>query len=109
MTYAEERRQKAAEKAKRSKRYRFEPVPFDVINPPAGRNIAPGTEVVKITMTGAPSNGTMGMCYVGDPETGDFIGLVMLNSLVPVEPVGVPYFSSEGEAARARKAARGDQ
>jgi hypothetical protein len=84
MTYAEEQKIKNAEKAKRAKRYRYDPVLFDTLNPPAGRQIEPGTVVVKITMHGAPRNGTNRMCYIGDPETGEFIGLVMEASLKPI-------------------------
>ena len=29
-----------------------------------------------------PKNGTMGMCYIGNPDTGEFYGLVCVNSLV---------------------------
>jgi hypothetical protein len=82
MTYQEEKKIKDAEKAKRSRVYRFEPVLFDRLNPPAGREIQPGDKVVKIQPYGCPKNGTMGMTYVGDPETGEFIGMVCLNSLV---------------------------
>lgn len=83
MTYAEERKQQAAAKARKAKRFRYEPVLFDTMNPPAGRSIEAGTIVVKIQPHGCPRNGTMGMTYIGDPDTGDFIGQVMLNSLVP--------------------------
>lgn len=81
MTYQEERKIKDAEKAKRAKKYRYEPVLFDRCNPPKGLML--GDLVVKIQPYGCPKNGTMGMTYVGHPETGEFIGLVCLTSLVP--------------------------
>lgn len=88
MTYQEERKIKDAEKAKRSRVYRFEPVLFDRLNPPANRpDLAPGSLVVKIQPHGCPKNGTMRMAYIGDPETGEFIGLVMEASLLPAKRV----------------------
>ena len=83
-TYAEERKAKAAAKAKRSQKFVYDPVLMDRISPPAGRQIEAGTVVVKIQPWGCPKNGTMGMTYIGDAETGDFIGLVSLNSLKKV-------------------------
>ena len=72
----------------RPKLYVYDPVLFDRLNPTAGRSIEPGTVVRKIQPHGCPRNGTMGMTYIGDAETGDFIGLVMLNSLTPVASLG---------------------
>lgn len=43
----------------------------------------PGARVVKTQPHGCPRNGTMGHCYVKDARTGEFYGLVLLNSLVP--------------------------
>lgn len=74
---AQERAEKAATKAKRSKRYVFEPVLFD-------RGVAPeyvGELVVKVQPFGCPKNGTMGQCYIGDPETGAMVGMVCVGSL----------------------------
>lgn len=82
MTYAEEKKAKDAAKAKKARKYVYDPVLFDRINPPA-RGLEPGATVVKIQPHGCPRNGTMGMTYVGDPETGEFIGLVCLTSLTP--------------------------
>lgn len=39
-------------------------------------------EVRKIQPYGCPRNGTMGHCYVERVDTGEFIGLVLLTSLV---------------------------
>ncbi len=85
MTYQQERKIKDAEKARKARKYIYHPVLFDQCNPPKGRAIASGTTVVKIQPHGCPRNGTMGMTYIGDPETGEFIGLVMLSSLEPVQ------------------------
>lgn len=84
MTAQEEKKTKDATKAKRSKVYEFHPVLFDRISPPAKR-ISAGTLVVKIQPHGCPKNGTMGMCYIGDKDTGEFIGMVCVNSLVPAK------------------------
>lgn len=43
-----------------------------------------GEEVRKVQPYGCPRNGTMGMCYVERIDTGEFIGLVNLASLVKV-------------------------
>jgi hypothetical protein len=40
-----------------------------------------GTRVVKTQPYGCPKNGTMGMCYVNNAETGHFYGLVLIASL----------------------------
>lgn len=40
-----------------------------------------GRPVRVVQPYGCPKNGTMGMCYVEDVETGRFIGLVCCNSL----------------------------
>jgi hypothetical protein len=81
MSYQEEKKLKDAEKAKRSRKYRFEPVGYDCFDPKT--TLVSGDIVVKIQPYGCPRNGTMNHCYVGDPETGNFIGLVYLASLVP--------------------------
>lgn len=84
MTYQQERAQKDAEKARKARKYVYEPVLFDRINPPA-MGLEPGATVVKIQPHGCPRNGTMGMTYVGHPETGEFIGMVCLKSLSPAK------------------------
>jgi hypothetical protein len=58
----------------------FEPVGWDLFAP---TQLAPpaGTLVVKTQPSGCPKNGTMGHTYVADAKTGDFLGLVLLNSL----------------------------
>lgn len=60
--------------------YVFEPVGLDVYDrrpnqPPAG------ARVVKVQPAGCPPNGMMGHCFVSDAETGEFYGLVLVNSL----------------------------
>ena len=42
-----------------------------------------GKLVHKVQPVGCPRNGTMGMVYVQVADTGEFIGLVSKNSLVP--------------------------
>jgi len=79
-TYAEEKKADDAAKAKRAKKYRYEPVLFDRCNPPKGLML--GDTVVKVQPHGCPKNGTMRMTYVGHPETGELYGLVMIASLV---------------------------
>ena len=63
--------------------YRFEPVGWDVFDRRA-HQANPGDLVVKTQVPGCPPNGTMGHCYVKDAETGEFRGLVLVNSLVKV-------------------------
>lgn len=62
------------------KRYRFEPVPFDRINPPFGA--VAGDIVTVINLPGCPKANTMGMCYVA--KDGQFAGMVCTNSLEAV-------------------------
>ena len=60
-----------------NKEYRFEPVPFDVLNPPFGA--APGDVVRVVNLPGCPRANTMGMCHV--EKDGKFAGMVCTNSL----------------------------
>lgn len=71
-----------AAKAKRpvKARFVFEPVGFDVFDRRPNQP-KPGTVVVKVQPFGCPRNGTMGHCFVEDAATGEFYGLVLLNSL----------------------------
>jgi len=64
--------------------FTFKPVGFDLFAP--GR-LAPsaGTVVRKTQPAGCPRNGTMGHTYVEDAVTGDFYGLVLVNSLEAVK------------------------
>lgn len=61
--------------------YRFHPVFFDRVNPPANIPLADGDVVTVINLPGAPKANMMGMCYVA--KDGIFAGMVMTNSLVP--------------------------
>ena len=63
-------------------RYRFDPVPFDILNPPANLDLEPGDVVKVVNLHGAPPANTMGMCYV--EKDGTFAGMVMTNSLTPL-------------------------
>lgn len=81
-TYAQEKAAKDAERARKAKKFRYEPVLLDRMS---GVNLEAGAIVVKVQPHGCPRNGTMGMTYVGEADTGKFIGMVCLNSLVPVK------------------------
>lgn len=59
--------------------FEYQPVGWDIFD--ARTDLKPGDKVVKIQPAGCPRNGTMGHCFVGDPETEEFIGLVLVNSL----------------------------
>ncbi len=59
------------------KSYTFEPVMFDVLNPPF--NVQPGDLVTVINLPGCPKANTMGMCHVA--KDGKFAGMVCTNSL----------------------------
>lgn len=87
-------------KAKRGRVYKFEPVGFDLFDRKAHHPEA-GTLVVKTQPAGCPRNGTMGHTYVQDAETGEFYGLVLLNSLVATGKTAVV----RNLAAEARDAA----
>lgn len=63
--------------------YRFNPVGFDVWDPGPFSPV-PSTLVKKCQPFGCPKNGTMGHCYVCDASTGQFYGLVLVNSLEPL-------------------------
>lgn len=63
--------------------YQFNPVGFDLFDRRKHQPL-PGTLVVKVQPHGCPRNGTMGHCYVEDAETGQFYGLVLVNSLSKV-------------------------
>jgi hypothetical protein len=62
--------------------YTFEAVGLDRFAPHAGTP-ANGTLVHKTKPAGCPRNGTWGHTYVQDAATGEFYGLVLLNSLSP--------------------------
>lgn len=62
--------------------YRFQPVGFDLFDPKPHQP-KPGALVRKVQPVGCPRNGTMGFTYV-QGLTGEFHGLVLLNSLVKV-------------------------
>lgn len=63
--------------------YTYDPVLLDILD---GRTkLKKGDRVRVVNLHGAPAAGTMGHCYVGHPKTGDFIGLVHVNSLTPAK------------------------
>lgn len=61
--------------------YRFVPVPLDRIHPPY--NIEANDIVRVVNLSSCPKANTMGHCYV-QHLGGDFAGLVVCNSLVPL-------------------------
>jgi hypothetical protein len=71
-----------SKKVKVGKSYRFNPVPFDMFNPPIGvkdGNLRSGDVVRVVNKFGCPKANTMGMCYIEKGKT--FMGMVMTNSL----------------------------
>jgi hypothetical protein len=89
-------------KQKRSRVYTFEPVGWDVYDRRANAPDA-GTRVVKTQPYGTPRNGTMGMCFVQDAESGEFYGLVMVKSLKATGETVVPRdLAAEARDARSR-------
>lgn len=65
--------------ARRQTVYTFEPVGWDIFDRRV--DVEPGTRVVKTQPYGCPRNGTMGHCFIADADTGEFYGLVLVNSL----------------------------
>jgi hypothetical protein len=66
-----------AKKVRVGSKYIYEPVPFDMCNPPFG--CEKGDEVKVVNLHGCPKANTMGMCYV--EKNGKFAGMVCTNSL----------------------------
>ena len=64
--------------------YRYQPVGWDIVDPPVGR-LRPGEIVRVVKLPGCPPPGTMGHCHVAR-EDGTFAGLVHVNSLEAVAP-----------------------
>lgn len=52
---------------------------FDILHGPD--HLINGDTVRVINLHGCPKANTMGMCYVADVKTGEFIGMVCTNSL----------------------------
>lgn len=61
-------------------KYKYEPVPFDKINPPF--DVEEGDIITVVNLPGCPKANIMGMCHVA--KDGKFAGMVMTNSLVKV-------------------------
>ncbi len=57
--------------------YVFEPVFFDILNPPF--DAKPGDIVEVVDLPGCPPANTMGMCHIN--RNGKFAGMVCTNSL----------------------------
>ena len=60
--------------------YRYNPVPFDRVDPPYG-NPEKGDLLKVVKLHGCPPPNTMGMCHVNFAKSGEFAGLVFTNSL----------------------------
>jgi hypothetical protein len=63
------------------KRYTFDPVAWDILDPKT--NLQKGDVVVVVNLPGAPKANTMGHCHV--EKDGKFVGLVHCNSLSPAK------------------------
>lgn len=63
--------------------YEFHPVGLDAWEKRPHHPV-PGTRVRKTQPHGCPKNGTMEHCYIEGADTGEFLGLVLVNSLVKV-------------------------
>ena len=63
------------------KTFIYKPVGLDRIEDRHAGRLETGQKVVLTQPYGCPRNGTMGHCYIADAATGDFIGLVLINSL----------------------------
>lgn len=72
-----------------AKLYRYQPAGLDLYDrrPPQPE---PGSIVRKVQPSGCPRNGTMGHCFVGDPDQPYRSNgvLVLEASLLPVDDVG---------------------
>jgi hypothetical protein len=62
--------------------YRYSPNGLDRFD--ARADPQPGAVALVVNLPSAPPANTMGHCYVAEPTTGKFIGMVCRNSLVPV-------------------------
>lgn len=68
-------------------KYVFNPCGWDICDPPYGvqAGILKAGDIVQVTnLPGCPRAGTMGHCHVQNPETKQFLGLVQVNSLDPI-------------------------
>ena len=89
-------------KQKRTRVYTYEPVGMDVWDRRAYQPER-GTRVVKTQPYGTPRNGTMGQCYVQDADSGQFYGMVSVNSLKATGDTAVVRdLAAEARDARSR-------
>jgi hypothetical protein len=71
-------------KVRAGSKYVFNAVGMDTFDPPYGvrQNILKNGQTVKVVnLPGCPKANSMGMCHIEDPETREFLGLVLCNSL----------------------------
>jgi hypothetical protein len=90
-------------KVRANSTYFYDPVMMDQLDPPVG-NPKQGEQLTVKNLHGCPPAGTMGMCHVHFAESGEFAGLVSVNSLTKKNPLdGEP-----DELTRHRQAHRGE-
>jgi hypothetical protein len=73
-------------KVRANSTYFYNPVMLDQYDPPAG-NPAKGARLTVKNLHGCPPANTMGMCHTHFAESGEFAGLVCVNSLTKVNPL----------------------
>jgi hypothetical protein len=66
-------------RVKAGRTYTFQPVGMDIYD--SKSTAEPGQRVTVENMNGCPPANTMGHCHIVDAETGEFLGLVLCNSL----------------------------
>lgn len=66
--------------------YRYNPNGWDFIRPCSGNMLSLGQVVVVINLPSAPRANTMGQCYVGKPNTKEFICMLSTGSLEKLTP-----------------------
>jgi hypothetical protein len=75
--------------------YYFYPVMLDQFHPTQkNTGLRVGERVKVIQPYGCPKNGTMGQCYIGKADTGEFIGMVCCNSLQKTHPANAAEYAS---------------
>jgi hypothetical protein len=77
--------------------YFYDPVFLDR---QANLPINKGDIVRVVNLNGCPPANTMGQCYVADPDTNHFIGMVCCNSLEPVTPADLTLAETLVRVAR---------
>jgi hypothetical protein len=73
-------------KVRANSTYFYDPVMMDQLDPPHGNPLR-GVQLTVKNLHGCPPAGTMGMCHVHFAESGEFAGLVSINSLTKDNPL----------------------